>query len=400
MQAVILAAGEGRRLRPFTVSEPKVMLPVGNRPILEHVVDAVVSAGVRSITLVVGYKKETIVSRFGNGKRYGCRIRYVTQSKQLGTAHALSLVDGLDEEFLLLSGDTFISRGLIRAFLSEWEQRGRKEHAMLLARSHIPSKYGVVMLKENFVHQIIEKPEVPTTTVVNTGIYIMHPTAMPVIHDAVERQRYLLTPAMQVLALREPMVGLFAKGIWADAVYPWDILKLNRLALKDLGESLAGTVEPGCRILGSVSIGEGTVIRANTYIEGPVSIGEECEIGPNVVITPSTSIGRDVVIEPNTFIRNSVLMDGVYVGALSQISYGVIGRGTHIGPHFSGSAGSTYIRSEDGFHEVNDIGPIIGEDVRIADNVVISPGAVLHARARVSSMKVVTKDVSEGAHVE
>jgi glucose-1-phosphate thymidylyltransferase len=205
---------------------------------------------------------------------------------------------------------------------------------------------------------------------------------------------------MQVLSMREGTRGIFADGTWADAVYPWDILRLNTLALSDPGESVGGKIEPGCRISGKVTIGEGSLIRANTCIQGPVVIGEECDIGPNAVISPSTSIGKDVVIEANSFVRNSVIMSGAFIGALSYVSHSIIGRGTHIGPHFSASEGKAFIRPEDRFHEVSGIGGIIGEDVQIADNVVVAPGVIVYAKAKVSSMKYITKPVTEGAIVE
>ncbi len=111
MKAVILAAGEGMRLRPLTASEPKVMIPVANRPILEYVVDALVKNDVREIVMVVGYRKERIMSHFEDGKKFGARIDYVVQEKQLGNGHALlSAKDRLSGEFMVLSGDNIVDR--------------------------------------------------------------------------------------------------------------------------------------------------------------------------------------------------------------------------------------------------------------------------------------------------
>ena len=111
MKAVVLAAGEGMRLRPLTVSEPKVMIPVANRPILEHVVDALVKNDVHDIVMVVGYRKERIMSHFEDGRRFGARIEYVVQEKQLGNGHALfSARDRLSGEFMVLSGDNIVDR--------------------------------------------------------------------------------------------------------------------------------------------------------------------------------------------------------------------------------------------------------------------------------------------------
>jgi glucose-1-phosphate thymidylyltransferase len=110
MQAIILAAGEGTRLRPFTMSKPKVMLPIGNKPILAYVVKALVDNGLNEIIIVVGYKKERIMSFFSDGSKFGAKITYVIQDKQLGTAHALLHVKPfIKEDFILLSGDNIIA---------------------------------------------------------------------------------------------------------------------------------------------------------------------------------------------------------------------------------------------------------------------------------------------------
>lgn len=357
-------------------------------------------AGVKDIIIVIGYKKEGIVSHFDDGKRFNCQIGYVTQKNQLGTAHALSLVEPTEDDVLVLAGDNYVSPMLIKNFLCEVRKIKKGEHAMLLSESSVPSKYGVVILKENYVNQIEEKPTLPETSIINTGVYVIRSHGLKTVKELVDEDNYALSSVMQVLSMREGTRGIFADGTWADAVYPWDILRLNTLALSDPGESVGGKIEPGCRISGKVVIGEGSLIRANTCIQGPVVIGEECDIGPNAVISPSTSIGKDVVIEANSFVRNSVIMSGAFIGALSYVSHSIIGRGTHLGPHFSASEGKAFIRPEDRFHEVSGIGGIIGEDVQIADNVVVAPGVIVHAKARISSMKYITKPVTEGAIVE
>ena len=113
-QAVILAAGEGQRLRPFTVNRPKAMLSLAGRPLLDHVVAALVAGGIRDIVIVVGYRKEPILDYLGSGERYGAHITYITQEKQLGTAQALKLVEAaVGDDFLVLPGDNLIESGTL-----------------------------------------------------------------------------------------------------------------------------------------------------------------------------------------------------------------------------------------------------------------------------------------------
>ena len=108
-QAIILAAGEGQRLRPFTTSRSKVMIPIANKPILQHVIEALVANGICQIMIVVGYRKEQLQNYFGSGKRFDVTIDYVVQEQQLGTAHALNKVRHMTKErFMVLSGDNII----------------------------------------------------------------------------------------------------------------------------------------------------------------------------------------------------------------------------------------------------------------------------------------------------
>src|SRR4030065_345150 len=117
-QAVVLAAGEGQRLRPFTVSPPKAMLSIADKPILQFVIEALARNGIRDIVLVVGYRKEQVYDYFGGGEQFGVEITYVTQEAQLGTAHALSRArDRVKDEFLVISGDNLIEAATIAAFV-------------------------------------------------------------------------------------------------------------------------------------------------------------------------------------------------------------------------------------------------------------------------------------------
>ena len=145
MKAVILAAGEGKRLRPFTETMPKVMLPVANRPILEYVVDALKNSGIKEIIIIVGYKKEVIMEHFKDYE--DAKIKYVTQDKQLGTAHALLQAKKqikTSESFLVLSGDNIIDQKSILRLIEN-----KAEYSMLIKEHAHLSKYGVVFIEHS-----------------------------------------------------------------------------------------------------------------------------------------------------------------------------------------------------------------------------------------------------------
>ena len=303
MQAIILAAGEGTRLRPFTMSKPKVMLPVGNKPILAYVVKALVENGLKDIIMVVGYRKERIMSFFGDGSKFGAKITYVVQEKQLGTAHALAHVKNLvKEDFVLVAGDNIIDKETVSRIIQH-----DNNPSVLVTESELPSKYGVITVENDRVSSITEKPERKIGNIINTGVYHFNKDIFQIADEGVRAGKYGIT---QVLAGKIEDVRLEAvrtDGRWNDAVYPWDLIKLNETALDLHGQEISGMIDQGVTMKGPISIGAGSRIRAGTYLEGPIVIGEGCDIGPSVAIFPSTSIGNSVEIGPFTSIHNSII---------------------------------------------------------------------------------------------
>ena len=151
-KAVILAAGEGQRLRPFTVTKPKAMLSIAGKPILQYVVEALEQNGIREVVIVVGYHREQIFDYLGMGEQFGIDITYVTQEKQLGTAHALSQVKkAVKGEFLLLPGDNLINADTIARFVTV------KPNALLVKTVENPSRYGVVLTDDCPVKNLFQK---------------------------------------------------------------------------------------------------------------------------------------------------------------------------------------------------------------------------------------------------
>src|SRR3990170_3398492 len=146
-KAVILAAGEGQRLRPFTVTKPKAMLSIAGKPILQYVVEALAQHGIREVIIVVGYHREQVFDYFGNGEQFGIDITYVTQEKQLGTAHALAQAkNAVKGEFLILPGDNLIDADTIAQFVST------QPNAVLVKAVENPSRYGVVLSSDGLVN--------------------------------------------------------------------------------------------------------------------------------------------------------------------------------------------------------------------------------------------------------
>jgi len=379
-QAIVLAAGEGQRLRPFTVTRPKAMLSIADKPILQFVVESLAQNGIRNIIFVVGYSKEQVYDYMGSGEQFGVDITYVTQETQLGTAHALSQVrDIAEDKFLVLSGDNLIDAYTIADFIQI------KPEAMLVKRVSDPTRYGVVNIDGGEVKDIVEKPKEPVSNVVNTGIYAFTKDVFKFndsVLDIPDVLNNMITEGYTIRAME-------TEGTWLDVVYPWDIISLNDAVLRNVEVSLGGTIEAGASIKGKVMVGEGTMVRSGSCIYGPAVIGSGCDIGPNVCIMPATSIGDNVVISPFTEIKNSVIGNDVTVGPGCIISDSVIDKGCMLKGRFTAVGGQSEVRIN-GENPAINVGVMMGEDCNVESNVTAQPGVIVGNYCQIQMSKIIS----------
>jgi len=379
-QAVILAAGEGQRLRPFTVTKPKVMLSIAGKPILQYVIESLAQNGIRNIILIVGYRKEQVFDYLGSGEQFGVDITYITQERQLGTAHALAQAKAATEkEFLVLPGDNLIEADAIAQFVAI------KPQAMLVKRVDNPVRYGVVTIEQGVVKDIVEKPKEAKDNIINTGIYAFTTEIFSFIEAQLDIPDVLNSMIAQGYPINVKEIG----NNWLDVVYPWDILSLNNVVLRQIQAKLGGNIEAGVVLKGLVSVGKDTLIRSNSYIVGPVVIGDGCDIGPNVCILPATSIGNNVVISPFTEIKNSVIGDDVNIGSGCVIQDSVIDKGCVIKGQFTACSSQTEVRINDEHYQVN-VGAMLGGDCNLGNCVVAQPGVIVGNYSQVQALKLIS----------
>ncbi len=384
-QAVILAAGEGQRLRPFTVTRPKAMISIADKPILQFIIESLAHVGIRNIVLVVGYRKEQVFDYFGSGEKLGVNITYVTQAQQLGTAHALvQAKDKLKDEFLVLPGDNLIEASTIAEFTEI------KPTAILVKRVSDPVRYGVVNAQHGKVAGIIEKPKEAGSNLVNTGIYAFTKE----VFDHMENVLDIPDVLNNMLHEGNSIKALETSGTWLDVVYPWDVISLNSAILQNIETGLGGTIEDGVIVKGKVVVGEGTVVRAGSCIYGPVVIGRGCDIGPHVCVLPSTSIGDNVVMASFTQIKNSVIGDDVNVGPGCFISDSVIDNGCLIKGRFTALGGPSEVRVNGESPSIN-VGVIMGEDCKIESSVTAQPGVIVGNYCQVQNMKLINTQLPD-----
>jgi glucose-1-phosphate thymidylyltransferase len=393
MKAVILAAGEGRRLRPFTETMPKVMLPVANKPILEYVIDAVKKSGATEIIIVVGYKKEVIMEYFKNYRNV--KITYVTQDKQLGTAHALLQAKNyIKGPFIVLSGDNIIDKKSILNLIKD-----KSEYSMLIKENPQPSKYGVVFIEKGKLKKIVEKPSEEVGKFISTGIYKFPNSIFSEIKKLSSKGIYGLSSVIQSIVEKGENINTITADLWADIVYPWDLIYLNESMINETSSSVSGVIEKGVTIKGDVSVGKDSIIHSGCYIVGPVVVGDGCEIGPNACIFPSTALGSNSVVNPFSQVRNSVIMNDVHIGSNSYIKNSIIGQGSIIENNFSSADGSSIVEIEGEFKKLENVGVMVGEDCSIGSNVVVDPGKIIGRKCKIAPLKRIIDNIPSNSKV-
>lgn len=379
---VILAAGEGKRMRPLTGSRPKVMLPLAGKPMIEHLLCATRDAGVSEFILVVGYGESSVRSYFGNGESLGISIHYVTQKRQLGTGDAvMTVAPHVHTRFLLLNGDMVLRTEDIKKMLQT------PAPAMGIFTSSHPQDYGVVTHSSGIVTGLEEKSLTPKSDQINAGIYLFDPQIFEQLNK--------ITPSPRgELELTDALMGYIKTGslqavplqYWADMGSPWDLLGVHEDMMKEISSRQEGVIEEGVYIKGNVQIGPGTVIMSGSYLEGPCIIGADCRIGPHAYIRPGTAVGNHCHIGHSSEIKNTIIMDETNIPHFSYIGDSVIGSGCNFG------AGTKVANLR---HDKSTIiiggkntrrrkfGAVIGDDVLFGINCSVNVGAIVGNHCRI-----------------
>ena len=325
MKCVILAAGEGKRMRPLTFTRPKVMIPIANRPLLEWNLLNAIDAGLKEFIFVIGYRSEMVRNYFSNGDKWNVNIEYINQGKALGTAHAIGMVEKFVDDFIVLCGDTIFGKQDIKDIVT-------KKMCLGIIKVENAEEYGIVELKGKKIVKIYEKMKEPFSNVINAGTYHFDKRIFNYIKKTKKstRREYEITDSINLFLEKENLEGVFLKE-WKDAVYPWHLLESNEEKLKELSRKIEGTLEKNTTLKGKVTIGKNTTILAGSYIEGPVIIGEDCKIGPNCYIRPYTSIGNNCHVGNGCEIKNSIIMDNSNAPHLNYVGDSIIGENCNLG---------------------------------------------------------------------
>jgi bifunctional UDP-N-acetylglucosamine pyrophosphorylase/glucosamine-1-phosphate N-acetyltransferase len=391
MKALILAAGEGKRMGPLTENRPKPMLPVAGKPFLEHTVNALMDAGITEITILTGYHGVSIKDHFKDGSSLGVKIRYLVQPQRLGTSHAVGMAkDIIDGPFICLNGDVIVTKSLLTSLIERYDSL--KKSIMTLIEVEDASRFGLVEVKGEKVQRIIEKSGQKMRGLINGGIYVLTPE----IFEAVEmtplspRGEYELTNSLEILMESEDLQYFVPEEPWVDIGSPWDLLNAHEIHMKDIVSDIKGKVEDNVVIKGNLILGKGAIIKSGTYIEGNVYIDEDAVIGPNSFIRGSTYIGKGSKVGAASEVKNSIILDSSNIPHHNYVGDSIIGSGCNLG---SGTKVAN-LRLDDGMVHVTlkgkkvntgrrKLGIIMGDDVKTGINATLDPGTILFSGSRI-----------------
>ncbi len=383
--AVVLAAGEGRRLAPLTHRRPKPMLPVANRPLLEYVVSAVATAGIDRLVLVVGHRQERIRNHFGDGDDWNVSIEYVEQSTRLGTAHAVSRVEGVvDGPFLVLNGDRIVDPELIQRTRSRLLEDGAP--VVSVTPSEHPSEYGVVELDGERVVSIEEKPHAAgTTALINAGVYGFDPAIFDAIAETPQRAGELgITTTLSAYIESGSISAIRYRGTWLDVSNLWDLLYVTAASIDAEAFDTAGD-EP---------VRETVSAHETAAIADDVVLGSNVRIGPNATVGGATALGDNATVGANAVVSNAVVLSDAVIEDGAIVRDAIVGESAHVGANTTIPGGSATVVVENEVHEDVAFGGVIGDTATVGGGVTVDPGTIVGDGARIDD------GANVGGHVE
>jgi len=338
LQALILAGGEGTRLRPLTSSMPKPVVPLAGRPFISYMLEWLRRHGIEEAILSCGFMADGVRAVLGDGAGLGVRLRYVEEPRPLGTGGALKFAQELlQDRFLMLNGDVLTDIDLT-AQLRQHERTGARATLALIAVED-PSAYGLVRRRDDLsVSGFLEKPnaEEIDTNLINAGAYVLERSVLDEM--AAAGTRISIERDVFPRLVDHGLFGYEASGYWLDIGTPQRYLQATYDILEgevstELGGELA--TAGGVLWLGSEHAPGSAGARAagDGSVHAPAVIGAGCEIAPGATVAGRTVLGAGVTVGPGAHVDSSVVLDGARIGARSRISRSIVGPGVEIGDH-------------------------------------------------------------------
>jgi mannose-1-phosphate guanylyltransferase/phosphomannomutase len=373
MKAVIMAGGEGTRLRPLTSNQPKPMMPLANRPMMEHIVRLLKEHGFDEIVVTLAFLPQAIRTYFGDGSEFGVRMVYATEETPLGTAGSvLNARQELTERFLVISGDVLTDFDLSE--IVKFHDESKAVATIGLKAMENPLEFGIVITREDgSIERFLEKPtwgQVFSDTI-NTGIYVLEPEIFDAI-PAGESSDFSGDVFPKLLADGAPLYGYVAEGYWEDV----GNLEAYIRAHRDVLDGKVTVDVPGFRLSEGVWLGEGAEIDPDAVIDGPAVIGDYCKVEAGAQLHEYCVLGSNVVVRDETFIERSVVHDNAYLGNGVRLRGCVIGRSSDL---------RQGARCEEGV--------VLGDDCYVGEHAIINPGVKIYPFKTVEPGAIVNSSI-------
>ncbi|HET6915664.1 MAG TPA: sugar phosphate nucleotidyltransferase [Acidimicrobiales bacterium] len=373
MKAVIMAGGEGTRLRPLTSNQPKPMMPVANRPMMEHVVELLKRHGFHEIVVTVAFQANAIRTYFGDGSEFGVRMVYATEENPLGTAGSVrNAMDELTEPFLVISGDVVTDIDL-RAIV-DFHAEKKALATIGLKSMDNPLEFGIVITREDgSIERFLEKPtwgQVFSDTI-NTGIYVLQPE----IFDYIQPDKpvdFSSDVFPRLLDDGLPVFGYVADGYWEDVGTLDAYIKVHQ----DVLDAQVAIEIPGFRMGEGIWLGEGSEIDPAAVVDGPAIIGDYCRVESGARLAEYTVLGSNVRVGADSFVERSVVHDNVYLGGGVRLRGAVVGRSSDL---------RRGARLEEGV--------VLGDECFVGDHAVINPGVKIYPFKTVEHGAIVNSSI-------
>jgi len=376
MKAVILAAGEGTRMRPLTADTPKPLLPVAGKPVIQHNIE-LIKDEVDEIVIVAGYMIEEFEDLYGKKEN----IKIVEQKKALGTADAaLQAKDFIEGKTLIMNGDDIYGDSVIEVL--------ENDSAILSKQAENPENFGVFHVEEKEITGIVEKPENPSSDMVNIGCYLVKESFFDILDNVEksERGEYEITDALNQY-IDEEDVKIIEADRWLPCSYPWQLVNANEKLIKEIKDKNHGEIADSAKVKGKVIIEDGAEICENTIVEGPVVVKEGCHVGPNAYIRSGTVLEKNVDVGRSE-VKNSVIREKSSVPHFNYIGDSYLGKDVNMG---AGSKTANVrndsrdvemvVKGEKYSTDRRKLGGIIASRAKIGANTTIKPGRKIGFRS-------------------
>jgi mannose-1-phosphate guanylyltransferase/phosphomannomutase len=371
MKAVVMAGGEGTRLRPLTSNQPKPMVPIVGKPCMEHIVELLRQHGFEDIIVTLAFMPQAIRGYFGAGETHRVSIRYSVEETPAGTAGSVKLAeDALDEPFLVISGDALCDIDLGK--LVQFHQEKEAMVTIGLKSVDNPLEFGIVVTdSDGRVERFLEKPswgQVFTDTI-NTGIYVLDPEVLR--HVPTDRPFDFSKELFPLLLeMGRPIYGYVADGYWQDI---GNLDQYRQANFDALDERVRLNIQ-GIRLRGNIWVGEGVELADLESVEGPAFVGNYCRIGARASVGPYSVLSTSVTLRDHARTVRSVIDSSTYVGRSALIEGAIVGKSCDIRPHAR-------------LHE----GVAVGDSCTIGEQSVVMPGVRIYPFKEVESGAVVDR---------